>query len=1309
MKHSVPALSSVVDERLFELIIGQVDDLIAIVDAGGNKLYFSPSYHRIYGDHDLFESPDFFRDIHAHDCDTVRQAVQETVRTGQSQCLHYRIIIHDEQVRHLESKVSILRSGNGYPARLLVVSHDVTEQREAEYTQRLLAQALTSTRDCFCLTDLNNTLLFVNPAFCETYGYAEEELIGKNIEIVRSSNNPPQVIDAIIPGTMAGEWNGEVLNRRKDGTEFAVELWTSVVRNDAGEPIALVGIARDISDRRRSEEILRQSENKFRSLLENSSDGIAMLGSDGIIKYVSSSTTRFLGYSTEELLNRSFAEFVHPDDVPQASADFAKLFSHPDDPSVALTRVRHKDGSWRWIESTRRNLLNEPSVNAVVANFRDVTERRLAEAEKQSSLALFYSLVDHMQSGILVETEDRRISVINKSFCEIFSISQKSEELIGVHCADAAEHSKHLLAEPEQFVSRISELIRDRQMVLGEEIHFANRQVHERNYIPIYSGSGEFVGHLWQYRDVTARKQAESIQSAVYQIAQAADKSPSLDALYHSVHEIISSIMPATNFYIALYDEKENMISFPYFVDEVDPPMLPKKAGKGLTEYILRTGQPLLCSMTLHEEMERRGELELIGSPSPIWLGVPLIVEKKTIGVMAVQHYADEQAYGANEQNMLEFVSSQVAKAIDRKRVEEELRESRERFSKAFYSSPHAITISGLDNGHYIDINESFLRLVGYTRDEVIGHSSVDLSLWLETADREKVAELLAQQGSIRNIQTEFRVRSGEIRVWNSSLEVIELSGQRCILSMIEDVTEHKRAAELLQASEARYRTLFEESQDGIFLSTPDGRLIDVNPAGMALFGYSSREELLKVDIARDLYFNSEDREIFKYNLARQGFVLDFEFIIKRKNGEKRIVLESASAMRNDQGNIVAYRSFIRDVTERKKLEDQLRQAQKMEGIGTLAGGIAHDFNNLLGIILGYTTLIESGSLEQQKLKQSIETIKKAVERGANLVRQLLTFARKADPAFESVNLNETVVELVKMLQQTFPKTINIVTEIDEQMPSIVADTTQLHQALLNLSVNARDAMIEGSGATGIGALTFQTGVIPGSSVRHKFGTAGADDYAYIKVKDTGNGMDEATRQRIFEPFFTTKELGKGTGLGLAVVYGVVNSHHGFIDVESEQGKGTTFTLFLPVQSRKIIEAPPEVEKAQVTTGGSETVLLVEDEEMLRELLKNLLEEQGYHVLAAGDGQEGLEIYQTKKDQIAVILSDMGLPRLGGWEMFQKMRELNPKVRAILASGYFDPNLKIDMLKAGAKDFIQKPYVSEEILKRIREVIDQEW
>jgi len=287
------------------------------------------------------------------------------------------------------------------------------------------------------------------------------------------------------------------------------------------------------------------------------------------------------------------------------------------------------------------------------------------------------------------------------------------------------------------------------------------------------------------------------------------------------------------------------------------------------------------------------------------------------------------------------------------------------------------------------------------------------------------------------------------------------------------------------------------------------------------------------------------------------------------------------------------------------------------------------------------------------------------------------------------------------MLEEMFPKVIEIRKLMDRKIPFISADHSQIHQALLNLCVNARDAMPNG------GTLTIRVGTVALNVVQERFVTASSEHYVCISVSDTGVGMDEKTKNRVFDPFFTTKEKGKGTGLGLSVVYGVMQTHHGFVDVESEVGKGTTFSLFLPVPYRTGSGTETLQFSASEAAGGTETILIVEDELVLREVLQTLLESKGYHIYSASDGQEAIEVFRKHRTEIAIVLTDIGLPKISGFEEFRKLREINPHVKVLLASGFLEPDMKSELFKAGAKGFIQKPYSPDEILRLIREVLDE--
>jgi two-component system cell cycle sensor histidine kinase/response regulator CckA len=385
---------------------------------------------------------------------------------------------------------------------------------------------------------------------------------------------------------------------------------------------------------------------------------------------------------------------------------------------------------------------------------------------------------------------------------------------------------------------------------------------------------------------------------------------------------------------------------------------------------------------------------------------------------------------------------------------------------------------------------------------------------------------------------------------------------------------------------------------------------------------------------------------------------------------------------------------------EEKRLEQQLRQAQKMESIGTLAGGIAHDFNNILNIIKGYASLLrQQGSADNGDLTESLDVIDEAIERGASTVKQLLAVAKGSAVRFEQVDLNDALQKLKVLLSGTFPRTIDISLDLDATLGSVLADPNQINQLLLNICVNARDAMPDG------GELLLKTEAISGAELRPHFQRAKEKSYACISVKDTGLGMEEITKSRIFEPFFTTKEQGQGTGLGLSVAYGIVSSHGGFIDVTSETGQGTTFCIYLPLadsrKGRAGLDRPADPLEIGSVSASGHVVLFVEDEVRQLELMRKSLEKAGYRVLVAMDGVEAIETFLRHKHEISVVVLDLGLPKLNGWEALQKMRKVDPTLKPILASGYITSEMETALAEGELSALLMKPYRPDEILEKV--------
>jgi signal transduction histidine kinase/ActR/RegA family two-component response regulator len=417
---------------------------------------------------------------------------------------------------------------------------------------------------------------------------------------------------------------------------------------------------------------------------------------------------------------------------------------------------------------------------------------------------------------------------------------------------------------------------------------------------------------------------------------------------------------------------------------------------------------------------------------------------------------------------------------------------------------------------------------------------------------------------------------------------------------------------------------------------------------------------------------------------------------------ESKQKLENTVAERTGE-LLQANAALMRDMEERKKLEEQLLQAQKMEGIGTLAGGIAHDFNNLLNIIQGYAFSLRDHCDGNEEMADSLTVINETVLRGSALVQQLLTLARKSSIKLDSVNVNILIEGLIGLLRQTFPKTIELNSSLQADLPPIMADKNQIEQALLNLCVNARDAMSDR------GKLLFKTQSVDAATFEQS-GESVQGRYVCLEVTDTGKGMDESIRKRIFEPFFTTKDKGQGTGLGLSVVYGIVKNHNGFINVETPPMAGTSFRLYFPsTSSEALVKEPVLKNNTEITvpSNSAATVLLVEDEQIMLYVLEKTLLTHGYKILQATDGDMAVDIYQRHKETIDVVMLDLGLPKMAGLDVLLKIKQQKPDAKIVIASGYLEPNLRSEIDRAGVKHFLHKPYMLDEVVETFQKLTER--
>jgi PAS domain S-box-containing protein len=607
-------------------------------------------------------------------------------------------------------------------------------------------------------------------------------------------------------------------------------------------------------------------------------------------------------------------------------------------------------------------------------------------------------------------------------------------------------------------------------------------------------------------------------------------------------------------------------------------------AGTGLSPALADTyakvslDDPLLGNIVRQRRPVHMTAADPLPIPDAAWVernrigtfaGCPLLVGERTVGVLGVFSRRNLPSFVVES---LSAIADQLAVGIERRRAEEELRQSEERFSRVFRSSPVGIVITTLDDGRYLDANDAFLTLLGRTRDQVQGKTTIELGVWRDAAERSRMVEALGTHGTVRDLDLELRTAGGALRNVLASIERIELSGRPCLL-------------------------------------------------------------------------------------------------------------------------MLAY-----DISDRKRLEDQLRQAQKMEAIGRLAGGLAHDFNNLLGVVIGYCDLLFRKLPPDLPERAEILEIRQAAEGASGLTRQLLAFSRRQVLEPRVLDLNSIVRRAERMLKPLLGDDVSLVIELAADIPLVLADAGQVDQVLMNLAVNSRDAMPRG------GTITIETGAVrfDETSVPALPG-ARAGEYATLAVSDTGTGMDADTIAHIFEPFFTTKEVGKGTGLGLATVYGIVQQSSGFISVSSMPEVGTTFRIHLPETTAAMSQPQPAAATASTPHRGG-TILVVEDSGQLRELFRDVLELHGYKVLDAPNGRAAVEVAAAYPETIDLLLTDVIMPEMNGRQLADRLVATRPGIKVMFASGYSADDLVRHGVEAGMA-YMQKPFSPESLAQKVKDVL----
>ncbi|MGB8439819.1 MAG: PAS domain S-box protein [Candidatus Acidiferrales bacterium] len=876
-------------------------------------------------------------------------------------------------------------------------------------------------------------------------------------------------------------------------------------------------------------------------------------------------------YQESEIRGAELDAWLAPADLARDAQAFTERAAAGE--VVRASAQRHRrDGSLVEVQITCVPLVENKEIVGSFAIYEDITERREAQRAQQQAEEKLSQLFENAVEGIFRASVEGQLLSVNPALARMCGYSSPEEMILRIQ-----DMSQDLYADPQARVE-----FKRRMMEHGsvESFEYQLRRKDgariwvSENARAVRVSNGEIVAYEGSMEDITERKRSELERQVTFEIIHAVNVTDNLDDLLYLVYQALRKVLYAENCFVALYEPSSGMFHFPFFIDQFDEAPPPQQVGRSCTAYVYRTGRAMLIPQQVFDELAEQGEVELVGTPSPSWLGAPLRTPAATIGVLVVQHYENETAYTERDLEFLVSVGGQIALAIERKRAEEKIRES-----------------------------------------------------------------------------------------------------------------------------EARLRVLVEQLPAVLWTVGKDLRFTSALGAGLARLGLKPNQI---VGVSLMDYFETNDQTflpIAAHRRATKGEAVTFH--VEWKGGSYTCHVEP---LRTAEGELQGAICMALDITDRKQLEEQLRQAQKMEAVGRLAGGIAHDFNNLLMVIQGYADLMTERLAEGDPLRRNAEQIQTASQRATSLTRQLLAFSRKQMLAPKVLNVQSVVVDMEKILRRLIGEDIQLETSSVPDLGLIKADRSQIEQVIMNLAVNARDAMPEG------GRLTIETANVElDKAAAHPPAVLSPGKYVMLAVTDNGCGMDAETQAHIFEPFFTTKEKGKGTGLGLATVYGIVKQSGGYVWVYTEPGRGTSFKVYLPrIEDEQTARGRDGKSDAQELPRGSETVLLVEDEKGVRELAREYLELTGYTVIAAEDGHTALELAAMHVGPIQLLMTDVVMPGISGRELAGRVKTIRPEIKVLFMSGYTDQAVVHHGILDTDAALLQKPFTMAALAAKLREILSTE-
>jgi PAS domain S-box-containing protein len=1126
--------------------------------------------------------------------------------------------------------------------------------RRANHDAEFLRALLLNSPLAIVVLDAQQCVELVNPAFELMFGYRQAEIAGSKLdEFIAPAEKTAEAVD-FTRRILRGETvHTTTVRQRRDGTRVEVELY-GVPLLAGGQLVGVYALYQDLTERRRAEAERAESVRRVATVLDSITDSFFAVDPEWRFTYLNARANEYLrrlGKSRDTLIGKNlWEEFPPPPGAPTPNPLLRAMREQ-----VPVEYEVYYPPLETWFE-----IHAYPSREGLSVYVRDITERKQAEEEVARRTAYWRALIEANPLAIVVLDDKHRVQLCNPAFEKLFGYALK--EIAGMNLDDfIAPTGKG--SEAVGFT---------RQVLSGEAIHACTRRRRKDGQlveveilgVPLII-EGRLLGVYGIYQDITERKHAEEER--------------------RRSEERFLLVAQATNDAVWDWDLETNQVWWNEGLRTLfgfPPGAVSSDAG--------------WWSDHIHPEDRERilqGLNAVLAEGGRLWTDEYRF--RRADGSYA---YVFDRGYVLlGEDGKPARMIGAMMDITDRQLAEAALRESETKFRALTETVACAIFISRGDR--FLYVNPETEAVSGYSRDELLA-----MEFWqlIHPDNRELVRERRTRRlrGEPAPQRYEFKIltKSGEVRWIDFTATVINYEGQPAVLGTAFDITGRKQTEEALGRSEASYRSLVEGSPYGIYRSTLEGQLLMANPALVRMLGYSSEDELQQLNLARDVYRRPEERPrlIEQYGSLERAEGVEVEW--KRKDGTPIWVRLSGRPVRGPEGNIRQFEMVCEDVTERRRLGEQLRQAQKMEAVGRLAGGIAHDFNNLLMLIRGYSELLRDRLTDEAARSYAAE-VQGAADRATALIQQLLAFSRKQVLELQVLDLNETLAGMERLLPRVLGENIEVAVRRAAGLGRVKADPVQIEQVLMNLALNARDAMPRG------GRLTVESSnvdVDESGARRHAGLRPGS--YVMLGVSDTGVGMDTEVQSRLFEPFFTTKEKSKGTGLGLATVYGIVKQSGGYIAVYSEVGRGSTFKVYLPRVDEPVPAARPAAPAR--TWSGSETVLVVEDQDGVRKLAREFLEMQGYTVLESRNGVEALALAQQHAGPIHLVLTDVVMPQMSGRELAEKLAALRPRVKVLYMSGYTDEAIVQHGVLEPGTAFLQKPYARDTLARKVREVLE---